>query len=577
MGLILVMGLLDMIGVASILPFLRVLSNPQVIETTPTLSYIYNRLGFKNTTDFMFFLGFLTLAFLLVSQLFKAATFYSLTRFCKMRGYSIGSRVLAGYLFHPYSWFIQRNSADLGKTILSEVDKSIDNIIIPALRMIAYGAIIVSVLALLIFVDPVAAILGASVLGGAYAAIFAGTRRYLSKIGVERLLANEERFRVVQEAFSGVKDVKLLGLERAYVRRFRAPAARFARHDASATILGEMPRYLLELIVFGAMVIFLLALLVAADGQIDEVVPVVGLYALAGMRIMPALQNFYGCLSKLRFYRPALDSLNADIREIETLPAPPPFTGEPLRPRQEIAFVDVRYTYPGVTRPSLVDLNLVIEANTTVGLVGSTGAGKTTAVDILIGLLEPDGGTVRVDGVPIDAFNRQAWQHALGYVPQQIFLTDDTVAANIALGVPSAEIDMTAVERAARVAELHHFVMDEMPAGYDTKVGERGVRLSGGQRQRIGIARALYHDPAVLVLDEATSALDNRTERAVMDAVHNLAHAKTLIMIAHRLSTVEECDQIFMLEHGRCVAAGSYENLLQRNASFRDLAQAAGQ
>jgi ABC-type multidrug transport system fused ATPase/permease subunit len=276
----------------------------------------------------------------------------------------------------------------------------------------------------------------------------------------------------------------------------------------------------------------------------------------------------------MRFAGPALDALHTDLTTTSAPPAAAPAPA-PLRLRDRLVLRDVRYSYPGAERPALAGLDLAIGANTTVGLVGSTGAGKTTAVDVVLGLLEPDGGALEVDGVTIDAANRRAWQRALGYVPQQIFLTDDSVAANIALGVPPAEIDTAAVERAARIAELHDFVTGELPQGYATAIGERGVRLSGGQRQRIGIARALYHDPDVLILDEATSALDNRTERAVMDAVHNLGRAKTIVMIAHRLSTVRDCDTIFVLEQGRCVAAGHYDELLDRSRSFRELAQAS--
>ena len=234
----------------------------------------------------------------------------------------------------------------------------------------------------------------------------------------------------------------------------------------------------------------------------------------------------------------------------------------------------MHYAYPQAERPAVQGMSLAIPARSTVGIVGGTGAGKTTTVDIMLGLLMPDRGTLSVDGIPISHENLRAWQRSIGYVPQQIFLADDTVAANIAFGRAAADIDQAAVERAARIAELHDFVMRELPDGYATKVGERGVRLSGGQRQRIGIARALYHDPDVLILDEATSALDNLTERAVMDAVHNLGHAKTIVMIAHRLSTVRECDTIFMLEGGRVVAEGSYDELIASNRQFRALAGA---
>jgi ABC-type multidrug transport system fused ATPase/permease subunit len=222
----------------------------------------------------------------------------------------------------------------------------------------------------------------------------------------------------------------------------------------------------------------------------------------------------------------------------------------------------------------LENLTLTIKASTTVALVGSTGAGKTTAADLLLGLLEPQRGALHIDGQRIAGQNIRAWQRNIGYVPQHIFLSDDTVAANIAFGQPEANVDKTAVERAAKIAELHDFVVNELPDGYQTTVGERGVRLSGGQRQRIGIARALYHDPEVLILDEATSALDNVTEKSVMESVHNIGRRKTILIIAHRLTTVEHCDEIHLMEKGRIRATGSYQELLMNDHSFQEMVRA---
>jgi ABC-type multidrug transport system fused ATPase/permease subunit len=240
---------------------------------------------------------------------------------------------------------------------------------------------------------------------------------------------------------------------------------------------------------------------------------------------------------------------------------------------KSIELESIRFNYPNTETPAIHDLSLRIEAGTTVGLVGPTGCGKTTSVDILLGLLTPQRGRLLVDGDEITEENLRRWQVNLGYVPQQIYLSDSTLARNIAFGIPEHKIDLDAVERAARVANLHDFVVSELPEGYRTIVGERGVRLSGGQRQRVGIARAVYHNPAVLVLDEATSALDTVTETAVMDAIHNLAHEKTIIVIAHRITTVRECDNIYMLDKGRIVAEGTYDRLLKTSEHFRALAK----
>ena len=576
-GMIFVMGLLELLSVASILPFLRVLSDPEIVETNAALRAVYDRLGFERTDHFLVLLGTVTCLFIVVGQVFKSLTVYALCLFSRMREFSIGRRLLAAYLHQPYSWFLGRHSAELGKAILSEVNQVIMGVVVPALRLLAFGTIIVMMAVLLLLTEPSAALGAALIVGGGYAAIFAVARRYLGRIGTDRVHANAERFRIAQEALGGIKDVKLLGLEASYLGRFGRPAARFARYQAMAMAIGEIPRFLVEAVVFGAMMAFLLTLLVLQEGRLEAVLPIIGVFAFAGSKMFPAAQRVYRSMSDLRFNRPALDALHADYQARLAAPAVPAaaVATPAMRLQRQLDFVDVRYTYPGAERPALAGLSLTIAANTTVGLVGASGAGKTTAVDVLLGLLSPQAGAIQVDGTGLDAGNVRGWQRRLGYVPQQIFLSDESIAANIALGCDEDAIDMAAVERAARIAELHDFVVGELPEGYRTAVGERGVRLSGGQRQRIGIARALYHDPDVLILDEATSALDNLTERAVMDAVHNLAHAKTIVMIAHRLSTVRNCDTIFMLEHGRCTAAGDYDSLYARHESFRELAAAA--
>ena len=569
-----IMGLFEMVGVLSILPLLTVISNPETIETNNYLQAAHKYFGFKSNQQFLIFLSLFAMIFFVISQVFKTITIYTIIRFAKLRGFSIGLRLLSKYLNQPYDWFLNRHSAELGKSILSEVDRLVERFILPALRQLAFTFIALCLLGLLLATNPVIAISMGLLVGSVYAVILLASRRYLLRIGRENLKANEQRFRVVQEGFGGVKEIKLLGIENNYINYFKEPGSRFARFETIGQTINEIPRFALETVIFGAMLVVVIVLLIFAEGKLDAVIPVLGIYALAGARMLPALQHIYRSAASMRFSRAILEKIHADL--VGGARGADRAGGDGvLEVRDRLELSNVTYTYPETDRPTLTGLDMTIEAKTTVGIVGSTGAGKTTTVDILLGLLFPDEGAVVVDGVSVDVSNRRAWQRSLGYVPQQIFLTDDTLAANIAFGVATEKIDMAAVERAARMAELHDFVMTEMPLGYETKVGERGVRLSGGQRQRVGIARALYRDPSVLILDEATSALDNRTERAVMDAVHNLAHAKTIVMIAHRLSTVKSCDKIFMLEKGRCVAAGPYKSLLEGNRAFRELATGA--
>jgi len=572
--MVLVVGLLEVAGVASILPFLAVVADPAVIDRNALLSWVFSLSGATDTRSFLLFLGMGVFCVVVFGLLFKALTFHMLFRFTSMRIYSLSTRLMHGYLGQPYVWFLSRNSAELGKNMLSEVDRVVHTVLVQAMRFMAQGVVIACLVTLLIVAKPEVAFGAAGVLGVAYVLTYLLARRRVRARGVDQLAANAARFKIVNEAFGGVKDVKTLGVEKIYLEQFRGPAERVARAEYYVLSLSEIPRHLLEAVAFGGMLLLVLYLLNTTDsGGLTEILPLLGLYAFAGVRLFPASQQLYAAFTKLRFGGAMLDNLHADLTRVAAAAAAPlPDVAAPMGLRERLELRDIRFNYPGAERAALNGLSLSIDANTTVGMVGGSGAGKTTAIDVVLGLLEPQSGALVVDGVVIDEAARRAWRRSIGYVPQQIFLTDDSVAANIAFGVPPAQIDMAAVERAARVAELHGFVTAELPQGYATLVGERGVRLSGGQRQRIGIARALYHDPDVLVLDEATSALDNLTEKAVMEAVANLGHAKTIILVAHRLSTVRGCDVIFMLEQGRLVAQGSYDALYAGNDAFRRLA-----
>ncbi|MRH79086.1 ATP-binding cassette domain-containing protein [Spiribacter sp. C176] len=570
--MILTMALLDMIGVASIMPFMGVLANPELVQTNAILNTAFTAagaIGVTTTDQFLFLLGIMVFVLLVVSLAFKALTTYAQLRFTLMREYSIGKRLVEGYLHQPYSWFLSRHSADLGKTILSEVNEVIGGGITPMMHIIAHGAVALSLLTLLVFIDPKLALVVGLTLTAAYALVFKITRGFLTRIGQERVKANRWRFTAVSEAFGAPKEIKVAGLEQAYIDRFSDPARTYARHQASAQVISQLPRFALEAIAFGGMLLVVLYLM-AQSGSFASALPIIALYAFAGYRLMPALQQIYGAVTQLRFAGPAIDALHKDLMSLQ--PANPHQAKAAMPLTQAITLNDVQYTYPNAPQPALKNLSLTIPAKSTVGLVGATGSGKTTTVDLILGLLEAQEGTLEVDGQAIIEHNRRAWQRAIGYVPQQIYLADDTVAANIAFGLQEKDIDQAAVERAAKIANLHEFVANELPQQYQTTVGERGVRLSGGQRQRIGIARALYHNPQVLILDEATSALDNLTEQAVMEAVHNLGHEITIILIAHRLSTVKACDTIFLLEKGELKAQGTFDELTQADERFRAMA-----
>ena len=560
--MILIMAFLDMIGVASILPFMAVLTNPSLIETNVILNYMFkfsNIFGVENNQQFLFVLGIAVFIILVTSLIFKALTTYIQVRFVQMREYSIGKRLVEGYLHQPYSWFLSRNSAELGKNILSDVGQIIGGGINPAMEIIAKGTVVIAITTLLIIADPKLALIVAFLLGGSYGIIFYSMRNYVNRIGAKRLKNNQLRFLAISEAFGAAKEVKLDGLEESYIKRFSGSAQIYAQSQASMSVVASIPRNFLEMIAFGG-VILLILYIMAQTGSFNNALPIISLYVFAGYRLMPAMQKIYASFTVLAFVGPTLDKLTDDFKKLK--PFEKNYDANILPFNSKITLKNIKYNYPNASRTALKDISLNIPAKSSVGLVGPTGSGKTTTVDIILGLLEPQEGTLEVDENIITKQNSRSWQRCVGYVPQHIYLSDDTIAANIAFGVDPKEISQKAIEKASKIANLHEFVLHELPDQYQTIIGERGVRLSGGQRQRIGIARALYNNPKALILDEATNALDNQTEDAVMDAINNLSKDITIILIAHRLKTVKNCDIIFKFEKGQLKAQGTYHEII---------------
>jgi ATP-binding cassette, subfamily B, bacterial PglK len=568
-GMILIMASLDVLGVASILPFMAVLTNPELLQTNAVLNTAFDisrHIGILTPEQFLFALGVLVFVLLIISLAFKAFTTYAQVRFSMMREYSISKRLVEGYLHQPYSWFLSRHSAVLGKTILSEVRMVIQGGMLPLMMLMAQCAVALALLTLLIIIDPLLALSLGLVLGLVYAGILWIMSGLLKHLGQARTEANTERFAVVSEAFGAAKEVKMGGLEEAYIQRFAKPAETYANSETAAQVIALLPRFALEAIAFGGMLLVTLYLM-AKSGSFVGALPIVALYAFAGYRLMPALQQIYVAITNLRFVGPALDSLHEDLISLQATNIQRHFA-RPLPLAKAITLDQVSYCYPGAPQSALKNVNITIPAHSMVGFVGATGSGKTTMVDVVLGLLEPQEGALKIDGNAVTAVNRRDWQRAIGYVPQHIYLADDGVAANIAFGVNAKDVDQEAIVRAAKIANLHEFVINDLPQGYATKVGERGVRLSGGQCQRIGIARALYHSPRVLILDEATSALDSLTEQAVMEAVNKLRHDITIVLIAHRLSTVRQCDQIYLLERGEVKASGTFDQVRKQSSKF---------
>ena len=574
---VLVMAGLEVVSVGSIVPFLQVAADPASVHENAYLSWAYETVGFADTNAFLIALGLGALAALVLSNAFIVFTTWALYRYVWGRNHSLSRRLLRSYLYRPYEYFLTRNSAELGKNILEEVKEVTGAMLMPVLRGGAKAIVALFIIGFLFFVDPVVAGMVTGILGLAYAGVYYAVRDRLDRTGAERVEANTKRYQFVSEAFGGIKEVKLRGKEETFLEQYDDPSKHYARVQAHYRVIKRAPRYILEAVAFGG-VILIAVYLIAVQDNIRQVIPMLGLYAFAGYRLMPALQQAFKGLASARFNVAALEKIHDDLQQrAEAAPqvsanGTPDTTEAPLTLADRLALEGVSFTYPGAKEPAIKDLSLEIPAHTTVGFVGKTGSGKTTTVDLILGLLCPQQGMISVDGTPLRNDTIRRWQQDIGYVPQQIYLADDTVARNIAFGVPEENIDMGAVRNAAGRAHIYDFITGELPDQWQTIVGERGVKLSGGQRQRIGIARTLYHRPSVLVFDEATSALDQATEASVMEAIYALEGYHTTLVIAHRLSTVKRADNIVMLERGRKVGEGTYDELTQQHSKFRSMA-----
>lgn len=547
---ILVMGMafIESAGVISIMPFLAVLSNPDVVESNSYLKQLYDFTGAANKQNFILYLGFLSLFVVMCSTVFKIVTQYAVNRFASLQRHYFSTRLLKTYLQQNYEFFIQRNSATLAKNILSEVDQLIWTMILPALTLMSYGVVLLSMIGILLLYDPLMAIATAFVLGLFYASIYMLVRKKLTQIGQEFTQANKERYQTCQEALAGIKDVMINNAEHGYIKQFEESSRVFARHIATRETLGQVPLNVIETVGYGCL-IGLAMLLVVSGNEVSHILPVLGLYGFAAYRMLPAAQNMYRAISQIKFSEQVLSVLKPEFAlEKDELKHIEKDSTQYLKFENSIRLKNISFAYPNrIESPILNNFSLEVKKNASLGIVGKSGSGKSTLMDIMLGLLAPQQGKVYIDDVELTADNITQWRDLVGYVPQNIYLADKSIAENIAFGVAKIDIDLKRVEFVARQAQIDDFIQSQLPLGYHTLVGERGVMLSGGQRQRIGIARALYKNPKVLFMDEATSALDTETEQAVNEAIQNLNGKMTMVIIAHRESAVAQCNQILKL------------------------------
>lgn len=556
-GLMFIGMLLETLGVGLVVPLITLMMQDDLIARYPVLQPSLEFFGNPSQSQLIVGAMLSLIVIYLVKNLFLAFLAWRQMRFAYGIQQHLSQRLFTMYLRQPYSFHLQRNSAQLVRNVTGEVSLftgAVNN----SLNILTEALVLIGIASLLLLVEPVGAVIVASILGVIAWAFYRGNRARISRWGEARQYHEGLRIQHLQQGLGGVKDVKLLGRESDFLAQYQIHNTQSAKVAQLQATLQQLPRLWLELLAVTGLVILVLTM-IGHGLEMASIVPTLALFAAAAFRLMPSVNRVLTAMQTLRYGLPVIDTLYEELK-LEVPDAKENFAAVSPGLRQEIRLNGISYTYHGALSPALSGLDLSIKVGEFVGFIGSSGSGKSTLVDIILGLLPCDSGRVEVDGQDIQE-NMRAWQNQIGYVPQAIYLTDDTLRRNVAFGLPNEQIDDVAVQKAIKAAQLEEFVAT-LPEGLETVVGERGVRLSGGQRQRIGIARALYHDPSVLVLDEATSALDTATENGVMRAVNALQGSKTIIMVAHRLSTVEHCDRLYKLEQGRIVAEGTPQDML---------------
>jgi ABC-type multidrug transport system fused ATPase/permease subunit len=570
--LMLVSAFADVVSLGAVLPFLGILTSPDAVFGNPLLSGFIKRVGITSPDQLVLPLTLAFVAAAIVAGVIRIFLLWLSTRYAHATGAELSSEVYRRTLYQPYSVHVSRNSSEVISGITNKVGGAV-NVLNQTLTLLSSVVMLVVVTAALVLIDPVVALVASIGFGSCYVMIAWLTR---SRLRSNSRRIAQEQTRVVkslQEGLGGIRDVLLDGTQPLYCEIYRQSDQPMRHAQGNSDFIGLCPRYAMEAI--GMVLIALLAYgLSKQPGGISQAIPILGALALGAQRLLPALQQAFGSWSTIQSLQSqvaaTVDLLDQPVDQEQLHP-----TGAPLELLKGIAFRAVRFRYAEGGPWAIDGLDLSIPKGARVAFVGSTGSGKSTAIDLLMGLLKPTEGQLLVDGEPVAGNRVRAWQRSIAHVPQSIYLADATLAENVAFGIARHAIDMARVREAVRQAQLTEFV-ESRPEGYDAVVGERGVRLSGGQRQRIGIARALYKQATVLVFDEATSALDNATEKSVMDAIESLDRDLTILLIAHRLTTVRRCDTVVEMEQGRVVSQGTYDELLQSSPSFRHMVEVPG-
>ena len=569
--LVIIMTFAEVASIFSITPFMAIVGDPSILEKEGFLGMLYIRSNLGDPYQFIFYLGLIVLVILIISALISIFITWRLAMFATKIGVEIGDRLYSHYLNRDWLFHTMTSSSNLTKKISSETTRITDTFLLPLMYMNARLFLTLFVFLILFVYDPIISIICLIVFSVAYINIIKLARTRLDTNSKNISAMFLERFKLMSEGFGGIKEVLLLGKSSEFKKRFTKAGNKLAYSQGVNKAIALVPRYFMELLGFASMVLLVIYLITNSKGDLGLILPILSIYGIAGVKLLPALQQIYSSIVTIRGNLSAYESIREDLINTKTYDTQ---KNEPSKQvwskHNEISLKNITFKYPDKKNFSLENISLTIKANTTVGFVGKSGSGKSTLIDVIIGLIKPQQGEITIDRIPLVKQNLRTWQNKIGIVTQTIFLTEGTIAENVAFGIPHDLIKHEQVKKVLKLAHLEEWVLG-LENGIHTKVGERGIQLSGGQKQRIGIARALYNETDVLVFDEATSALDGITEKAIMNAIHDFTGKKTVIMIAHRLTTVQKCDQIFIIDRGRVVDNGNYQQLLKKNEQFKKM------
>ena len=572
--LVILMAFTELLGIASIAPFMALVGDMSLLQQEGFYSKLYQLSGISNPIDFLFLAGCLVLLMLTISTIVSMLTTWRLAVYGASVGTELADRLYSYYMEQSWLFHASGSSAQLTKQVSTEANRISGGIIQPLMSLNAKLVLALFISISIFIYNPIIALAGISAFVLSYMLMYKLVRKSLILNGRRLSDVSTQRFRLMNEGFGGIKDVLLLDRKYDFIDRFTEEGGLQARAQGTNNTVSLVPRFFVELLAFGAMISLVLVLIKSYDGNLGQVLPVLAIYALACFKLLPALQQIYSSITQIKGNSAAFEAVKEDLQQskITQNKLNEKTVSPKLKFEQHIKLDDITFAYPNKENYALNNVSISISINHVIGIVGSSGSGKSTLIDIILGLLPPQSGHIYIDDTLITEDNIRGWQNNLGFVPQSIFLSEGSIAENIAFGISANEIDYNQVLKAIELAHLTELV-EELPKGVHTKVGERGVQLSGGQRQRIGIARALYNEADILIFDEATSALDGITEKIIMDAIHEFSGQKTIIMIAHRLKTVQKCDTIYLMEKGNIIDQGTYKELVDNNPKFREMAK----